>query len=398
MDLFITNVNLSGHGIETPTQEIYQRYPCPICGSDKSLEIIAEVCAGNDTSIESAMCIPCEHRFHHKFPRADWLQRYYREKFDNPANSPLEIIEGSVINKQGVYRRLRSRIGSLIRHGMAQTIPNRIHDFLLGLTKKDHNYYNKDPEIRRVLEIGCGNGSNLLYFKERGYETYGTEVNPIRLRECLTKGLQVYSTGIDNFEPIQSKAPFDFAYSSHVLEHVIDVDNHIQAIADMIRPDGYLYIETPDQSGESLIYQTHTIYHVQTFSLASMLRLLAKHGFKPVRIAVDGNIQLLAQKKINPAPLMISGRIFENVSLPYLKVISDNGPGEFKINWDHHRTKITDLKNKKVLYESGLSPLKVRHGPNQHELVCSVVNIDNKLSTVRFIHKNLSLPPIWYKI
>lgn len=396
MDLFIKQVKLAGHGAETPGQEIYQRYPCPICGSHDHLKIISEVRAGNETSIESAICVPCEHRFHHKFPRADWLQSYYREKFDNPDNTAPELIESSTPQGRSTYRKLRSRASKLLRYGLSQSVPNRIHDFLLGLTKQDPGYYRKADGIRRILEIGCGNGDNLLYFKERGYETYGTEVNPGRLRECRNKGLDVYSTGIGNFDPVAALAPYDFAFSSHVLEHVIDVDSHIRQVAAMIRPGGFLYIETPDQSGESLIYQTHTIYHVQTFSLASMLRLLAKHGFKAVRIGADGNIQVLAQKQDGPVTPLLSGRIFEDVNLLYLEAMARHAPDDFKVSWDHYHMQITALSTGTRVYDSGLRPLAVRPGPNRHEIVCRLEDA-SAAGPVRFIHEEKA-PPIWYKI
>lgn len=397
MNIYISQTKLAGHGVEFPEQDVYRRYACPICHSDTTLQIIGEVCAGDDTSLESAICTSCEHRFHHKFPRAEWLQQYYREKFENPNSKSPDEIERSVIRGPNLYKRIRSQVGRLLRYGVAQEMPNRIFDFLLGLANEDGAYYTKDRTIRRVLEIGCGNGTNLLYFKGRGFETFGTEVNPVRLRECQRKGLKVYSTGISNFDPVEAHAPYDFVYSAHVLEHVIDVDNHIRQIAAMIRPQGFLYIETPDQSGESLIYQTHTIYHVHTFSLASMLRLLAKHGFKAIRVAADGNLQVLAQKQEGVVSPLLSGRLFEDSSHPYLEAMARHAPGEFRVCWDHYNTQIGVLPVGNTVYESGLRPLRVRPGPNLHEIICRV---ETSASTgpVRFIHEHLKVPPIWYKV
>lgn len=90
MDLYIKQVKLAGHGAETPRQEIYERYPCPICGSDANLKIIGEVRAGDETSLESAICVPCEHRFHHKFPRADWLQPHTDDSLYLPSSGIRE--------------------------------------------------------------------------------------------------------------------------------------------------------------------------------------------------------------------------------------------------------------------------------------------------------------------
>lgn len=400
MELLVKKVTLSHHLIETPGQEIYRLYPCPICGSQEHLRALGEVYANGKTSLESAFCTHCEHRYHRKFPTVEWLQDYYREKFES-SRGAIPDIESVPIATPGVYRRLRSRLGSLIRYGVSQTKPNRIHDFCLGVTKTDGWYYQINPGIRKILEIGCGNGENLKFFTDLGFETCGTESNPVRVAECRSKGLRVFPSSIDGFKSVENYAPFDFIYSSHVLEHVIDVDLHIRQLAAMLRPEGFVYIETPDLSGESFIYQTHTVFHVHTFSLASMLRLLAKHGFEAVRVLVDGNIQVLAQKMgITTKPTeRLMGPIYADASMRYLECIAAHSPSEFKISWDHFRIRIVRNSDGAVLYDAGLRPLAVAAGPNQHEILCYTLprNADSSILPVRFNHCELHDPPIWYK-
>ncbi|HKQ29796.1 MAG TPA: class I SAM-dependent methyltransferase [Burkholderiales bacterium] len=398
MDIRVKQVKLAGHLIETPAQDIYQRYPCPICGNERRLQPIAEVHANSQTSLESAFCLDCEHRFHRKFPKTKWLQDYYREKFESSRGTAEEI---PPIRPRGFYRRVRTAAGRLLRYGLSQSVPNRIHDFLFGLTKADGWYYRRHPAVKKILEIGCGRGDNLLYFDERDFETYGTESNPLRVAECRGKGLRVFPSSIDGFESVNASAPYDFIFSSHVLEHVIDVDSHIRDIAAMLRPDGFLYVETPDLSGESLVQQTHTIFHVQTFSLASMLRLLAKHGFEAVRIAADGNIQVLARKSESGAKQLslLSGRVYRDVSAPYLACLARHAPEEFRLRWDHYRMTIERASDSTVLYDTGLRALAVAPGPNRHEMLCQVAKESAGELTwpIRF-HYDQPAPPLWYKI
>jgi len=400
MELIVRDVKLSHHLIETPGQEIYRRYPCPICGSDGHLQSIGEVHANGKTSLESAFCTRCEHRYHRKFPTVEWLQEYYRDKFES-SRGAVAAIESVPIATPGIYRRLRSRLGALIRYGWSQAQPNRIHDFCLGVTKADPWYYRINPGIRKILEIGCGNGANLKFFSDLGFETCGTESNPVRVAECRSKGLRVYPSSIDGFVAVEQYAPFDFVYSSHVLEHVIDIDSHIRQVAAMVRPEGFVYIETPDLSGEALVPQTHTIFHVHTFSLSSMIRLLAKHGLEAVRVLADNNLQVLAQKVKagEKSGINLSGKLYGDRSLALLSRMAENAPGEFRITWDHHRFRLERMSDGAVLYDAGLKSLAVAPGPNQHKMLCFAPSSPraDEMFPVRFRYDHLVDPPLWYK-
>jgi 2-polyprenyl-3-methyl-5-hydroxy-6-metoxy-1,4-benzoquinol methylase len=398
VDLHVRDVRLSGHVVETPEQDIYRLYACPICGEEDSLQLVAAVEANGKTSLESALCMNCEHRYHRKFPTAQWLQQYYAGKYESNRGKTADVSKVPVV-RRGVYRRVRSAVGSWIRYGLSQNKPNRIHEFCAGLTKRDGSYYRTDERLKKILEIGCGYGSNLKFFADLGYETWGTESSPARVAACRQLGLRVVPSAVDGFGGLEREGPFDFIYSSHVLEHVIGVDEHIRQVSAMVRAGGFVYVETPDLSGESLVYQTHTIFHVHTFSASSMLRLLAKHGLQATRVLVDGNIQVLAQKLPDGVPgyIGLSGTIYGNSSVPYLACIARHAPGDFRIRWDHYRIKVERVSDSTVLYDAGLRPLAVAPGPNQHELLCHAPDrVGHQMFPVLF-HYDLEDPPIWYK-
>lgn len=398
MDLHVRRVRLSGHVVETPEQGIYHLYSCPICGQEDSLKLVGVVEANGKTSLESAVCTRCEHRYHRKFPTVQWLQQYYTEKYESN-RSKISDVSKLPIARVGVYRRLRSTLGSLILYGLSQNKPNRIHDFCAGLTKGDGSYYQANLRVKKILEIGCGHGDNLKFFTDLGYETWGTESNPVRVAACRQRGLRVFRCGVDSLKGVDEQGPFDFIYSSHVLEHVINVDRQISQISTILRPGGFIYIETPDLSGESLIYQTHTIFHVHTFSVSSMLRLLAKHGLEVARVLVDGNIQVLAQKCPDGSDTRVgvSGTIYGNSSVPYLTCIAKYAPNDFRLRWDHYRVKVERISDNAVVYDAGLRALCVASGPNQHELVCHApARTGEGMFPVRFRYDSEN-PPIWYK-
>lgn len=395
MDLIVKSTELGGHGVEHLAQGDFGLHPCPICGRSEPLQLLAEVRAAEGSAVESVFCVECEHRFHRKFPTTDWLANYYKDKFDTAAN---QVARHNGVSRS--YYRLRSRIGKLIRYGLAQHIPNRVYDFMLGAAKGDAAYYLRRDDLHRVLEVGCGNGDNLAFFHDKGFDVTGTEVSPSRLAECRRKGLRVYPTGIDNFEAVAHLGPFDIVYSTHVLEHVIDVNKHVGMLVQLLRPGGFAYFETPDLSGESLVYQTHSIYHVHTFSLSSMLRLLARHGLQAVRVAADGNVQVLACKGDERVLPLLAGRGFPDVSGTYLSAMIKHGPGEFCLEWDHYHMTVTAVAKQRQIHQQDLRPLNVRPGPNRFRLNCRLDQVDRTLPIypVRFMYPEMAAPPIWYKV
>lgn len=391
MRLEVLETRLASHRAERVEQSALALYPCPICLRDDALQPLASVEARGATSLESAFCKRCYHRFHRKFPREDWLDDYYRSKYQH---------EPQVLPpRPGVLARARRPLGRAWRALKGRDTPNPLWEFLDGVLRGWGAYYAADASVRKVLEVGCGYGDNLAFFAERGYETCGTESSPVRIAACRARGLDV----TDGFAAAERKAPFDFVYSVHVLEHIIAADAHVAKIASLLREGGFLYVETPHLTGESLVYQTHTIFHVHTFSLRSMHRLLAKHGLHPVRMLVDNNIKVLARKA--PAPslepsLVQDGTLpFSTEHAPYLAAMALKSPGEFRLRWDHYRLEVT-AGDGAPLYRGALGALQVAPGPNQHELVVRSprsVSAGEELPVV-FDHVNEATPPLWYKL
>jgi SAM-dependent methyltransferase len=391
MRLEVLSAALANHRVEHVEQSAFALYPCPVCLRDDALQPLASVVARGESSLESAFCTRCYHRFHRKFPREAWLDDYYQSKFQH---------ESQVLPpRPGVIARARRPLGRAWRALNGRQTPNPFYEFLDGVLRGWGGYYASDASIRKVLEVGCGYGDNLAFLKERGYQAFGTESSPVRIAACRARGLDV-SAG---FAEAERKAPFDFVYSVHVLEHIIAADAHMAKLASLLREGGYFYVETPHLTGESLVYQTHTIFHVHTFSLRSMQRLLARHGLHPVRMLVDNNIKVLAHKAPAPAlePSLVQDATlpFSPQNTPYLRELARKSPGEFRMRWDHYRMEVT-ASNGAPLYGGSLGALHVAPGPNRHEIVvrsAEPVREGAELPVV-FDHVRQAGPPIWYKL
>ena len=103
----------------------------------------------------------------------------------------------------------------------------------------------------RLLDLGCGPGTDVVYFAARGYAVTAIDWSPGMVREARNRvreaGLhevaRVEQLGIDDLDELAKidAAPFDAAYSSFgPLNCVADLPHAARAIRARLRPGGVL--------------------------------------------------------------------------------------------------------------------------------------------------------------
>ncbi|OGG63102.1 hypothetical protein A3C21_02835 [Candidatus Kaiserbacteria bacterium RIFCSPHIGHO2_02_FULL_59_21] len=104
---------------------------------------------------------------------------------------------------------------------------------------------------KRLLDIGCGNGTFMAAFARAGASVSGLEVNPTlvdiakeTLREDGASGEPVLYDGTTFPFPDNS---FDHAFSVSVLEHVSDPKQVLHEAARVLKPGGTFYLAFPNK-------------------------------------------------------------------------------------------------------------------------------------------------------
>lgn len=118
------------------------------------------------------------------------------------------------------------------------------------LLLSEEERYNKYPwlyeaaEFRhhrgeRVLEIGCGTGSDLLQFARNGAEAFGIDITPehLRLARERLSGQADIREGHATAIPFPD-ATFDYVYSHGVLHHVDQPKTVVQEVFRVLRSGG----------------------------------------------------------------------------------------------------------------------------------------------------------------
>jgi ubiquinone/menaquinone biosynthesis C-methylase UbiE len=96
------------------------------------------------------------------------------------------------------------------------------------------------PEMHRLLDIGCGEGENLLRFDGLPLQRTGLDVSMPRLQRARQEGLDVLCARGESL-PFLSNS-FDLIYVAHALHHIADYRGVLAEIRRCLAPGGVLFL------------------------------------------------------------------------------------------------------------------------------------------------------------
>lgn len=95
------------------------------------------------------------------------------------------------------------------------------------------------PPKGRALDFGCGQGvfTRVIYEALPDWEVWGTDLSTVGLREAARRVPQChFAVGGE----IVQHGPFDFVFTHHVLEHVVDLDDTLAFLTSLLTPNGQM--------------------------------------------------------------------------------------------------------------------------------------------------------------
>jgi SAM-dependent methyltransferase len=136
------------------------------------------------------------------------------------------------------------------------------------------------------LDLGCGDGANIVYLAKHLSTLYASDYNLLRLiRASHVPGAkQVVMADVTDYPAIDNS--FDLIFFNHVLEHISDDDKALSETYRILKPGGLVILGTPNEGALfwQLAYKLSpnslaTTDHVHFYTIGSLSRKCLQAGF-----------------------------------------------------------------------------------------------------------------------
>lgn len=145
---------------------------------------------------------------------------------------------------------------------------------------------NRAGKYQSFLDVGCNIGTAVEAARLSGLQATGIEIDS----DSVAMARELYPDNEFEIVSVQGFAKsgrkFDIIYTTEVIEHLKDVDGFIDAIYQLLTPEGVLYLTTPDGGHFRTprdIRNWHEMKlpeHISLFTRPALKNLLTRHKFK----------------------------------------------------------------------------------------------------------------------
>ena len=141
---------------------------------------------------------------------------------------------------------------------------------------------------KRLLDVGCGDGRFLALARGLEWECHGVEPDAAAAQVVREQGMSLLGSRVEDL-PGELAGTFDVITLNQVIEHVYDPVAVLRRCRDLLRPGGYLWLETPNTDSLGYeIYGAHwrgleTPRHLVLFNFPSLSWSLERAGFERIK-------------------------------------------------------------------------------------------------------------------
>jgi len=194
---------------------------CPLCDSSAAYKISEK--DRYNLPVTFLICSKCGFIFSQEYFSDDFLLLYYKSIYNNFKNK-------TETEDELFLSRTKPDSPSFQRY-----------EFIKRALGK------KIEEIEVIMEPGCNDGCNLNPFLKNGKKVYGCDFDENRISVGKKNGINILVGDVEKLLEINKKA--DLVILSHVLAHVTDLNKFLVGVKKLLKPNGFIFVETPGFRG-----------------------------------------------------------------------------------------------------------------------------------------------------
>jgi SAM-dependent methyltransferase len=249
---------------------------CPLCGfSDTEL-------LGKRSQIASLECYAPYVAHLNDFDRHIMKCRICGFQFVDPMYGDREV---AALYDQPGYEKFMTWVKSYfgLDHMTLEDLLIRSKNRLLavGVDEWMRKYFSESRRQPRCLDVGCGDGFNMMVFRELGFDVFGMDLSEVQIEEARRRfGFTVRKIAV---EQLDENETYDCVLAMHVVEHMACPHTFMSKLVKTINPNGILLLEPPLSIANYRKEHRHgDIYHTLFFDHFTLALLAATHGMELV--------------------------------------------------------------------------------------------------------------------
>src|SRR5438552_3795430 len=231
-------------------------------------------------------CAGCKHAWLNPRPLREGILRLYRTYYTKGSTTPsiklqtpiLEFLRRSLLYSMGYKDTSGTNLGKLVSR-VLWGIP------LARDTIRSHYMYLEGPASGKLLDAGCGNGSQLMLMSDLGWDVVGLEPDPVAAELAGRRsGSPIFNEFLE--AKVFDDETFRVILMDHVIEHTLDPMRALTNCRSYLSTGGRLVIRTPN-----LLSRGHSFFgsnwvhldpprHVNIFSVASLQACVQRAGLE----------------------------------------------------------------------------------------------------------------------
>jgi SAM-dependent methyltransferase len=236
--------------------------------------------------------------------KCNLIQSVSSEKY-NPKKDTHSV---QYIGKRNVEPNSGAMWGN-IRHGKGLRFKSHLKKF---------EKFTKKFKKADIFDDGANRGDFARYiFKRKNFSYFGCEPDRICFQSYDKKTPKIINSYTDNYK---FKKKFDIIYSSHTLEHTDSLFNHIKKLDEILKVNGYIFIDLPNTEQirkEKDIYEEYFVEkHRFHFFPKDIIRVFKNLGYELILDDADiYNFTLILRKKINTKKILKSDFVLHSQNI-----------------------------------------------------------------------------------